>query len=62
MRKFWNRWNQVILDAVWLMLLAILGIFNIVTATSDSLYIWLLGINFGIVSANLIKSIANARK
>ena len=54
MRKFWNRWNQVILDAVWLILLAILGIFNI--------YIWLLGINFGIVSANLIASIANARK
>lgn len=62
MRKFWNRWNQVILDAVWLILLAILGIFNIVTATSDNLYIWLLGINFGIVSANLIASIANARK
>lgn len=62
MRKLWNRWNQVILDAVWLILLAILGIFNIVTATSDNLYIWLLGINFGIVSANLIASIANARK
>lgn len=62
MRKFWNRWNQVILDAVWLILLAILGIFNIVTATNDNLYIWLLGINFGIVSANLIASIANARK
>lgn len=62
MRKFWNRWNQVILDAVWLILLAILGIFNIVTATNDNLYIWLLGINFGIVGANLIASIANARK
>ncbi len=62
MRKFWNRWNQVILDAVWLILLAILGIFNIVTATNDNLYIWLLGISFGIVSANLIASIANARK
>ena len=62
MRKFWNRWNQVILDVVWLILLTILGIFNIVTATNDNLYIWLLGINFGIVSANLIASIANARK
>jgi len=62
MRKLWNRWNQVILDAVWLILLAILGVFNIVTATSDNLYIWLLGINFGIVSANLIASIANVRK
>lgn len=62
MRKFWNRWNQVVLDAVWLILLTILGIFNIVTATNDNLYIWLLGINFGIVSANLIASIANARK
>lgn len=62
MRKFWNRWNQVILDAVWLILLTILGIFNIVTATNDNLYIWLLGINFGIVSANMIASIADARK
>ena len=62
MRKFWNRWNQVILDAVWLVLLAILGIFNIVTATNDNLYIWLLGINFGIAGASLIASIANARK
>ncbi len=62
MRKFWNRWNRVILDAVWLILLTILGIFNIVTATNDNLYIWLLGINFGIVSANMIASIADARK
>ena len=62
MRKFWNRWNQVVLDAIWLILLTILGIFNIATATNDNLYIWLLGINFGIVSANLIASIANARK
>ena len=62
MRKFWNRWNQVILDAVWLILLAILGVFNIVTATNDNLYIWLLGINFGIVSASLIASITDARK
>lgn len=62
MRKFWNRWNQVILDVVWLILLTILGIFNIVTATNDNLYIWLLGINFGIVCANMIASIADARK
>lgn len=62
MRKFWSRWNQAILDAVWLILLTILGVFNIVTATNDNLYIWLLGINFGIVSANMIASIADARK
>ena len=62
MRKFWNRWNQAILDGVLLILLTILGIYNIITATNDNLYIWLLGINFGVVSANMIASITNARK
>lgn len=62
MRKFWNRWNQAILDGVLLILLTILGIYNIITATNDNLYIWLLGINFGVVGANMIASITNARK
>lgn len=61
MKRFWNKWNRAVLDAVWLVLLAILGIFNIITAIDDNLYIWLLGINFGLVCANMISAIMDAR-
>jgi len=62
MKKFWNRWSQVILSAVWLTLLVILGVFNIVTAKNDNLYLWLLGANFGLVCADMIREIKYAIK
>ena len=62
MKRFWNKWNQVILSVIWLTLLTILGVFNIVTATNDNLYIWLLGVNFGLVCVNMIIEIKNVRK
>ena len=57
MKKFYNKWSQVILSAIWLILLVILGVINILTAKGDNLYIWLLGVNCGVVCAKLIVEI-----
>ncbi len=62
MKRFWNKWNQVILSVIWLTLLTILGVFNIVTATNDNSYIWLLGVSFGLVCVDMIIEIKNVRK
>lgn len=62
MKQFWNKWSQVILSVIWLTLIAILSVFNIMTATNDNLYIWLIGVNFGLVCANMISEIKATRK
>ena len=62
MRKFWDKWSQVMLSAVLITLLITLGAFSIATAKNDNLYLWLLGANFVLVCANMIIKIKDAIK
>ncbi len=61
MKKFWKNWNQVILSSILVVLMAVVGISNIVATTNNNLYLWLLGANFGVTSAILIADIKNAQ-
>ncbi len=61
MKKFWKNWNQVVMSSILVALMVVVGVSNIVTETSNNLYLWLLGANFGVTSAILIADIKNAQ-